>query len=71
MINNVKYKTSHSHVELMKCNATYLCQSCPWVGSGRVESGRDFAGYWRVGSGRVGSALRISKFLLIISWYLN
>ena len=43
----------------------------PRVGSGRVGSGRvtilpDFGG-----SGRVGSALRIFKFLLIISWYLN
>ena len=41
------------------------------VGSGRAGSGRvtilpDFGG-----SGRVGSALRIYYFLLIISWYLN
>ena len=30
--------------------------------AGRVGSGHDFAGFWRVGSGRVGSALRIFKF---------
>ena len=37
------------------------------VGSDRVGSGHDFAGFWRVGS-----ALRIFQFFLhIISWYLN
>ena len=41
----------------------HVTQSCPRVGltrgSGRVGSGHNFAGFWRVGSGRVGSALRI------------
>ena len=36
------------------------------VGSGRVTILPNFGG-----SGRVGSALRIFSFLLIISWYLN
>ena len=40
------------------------------VGSGRVGSGHDFAGFWRVGSGRV-STSDLLFFLLIISWYLN
>ena len=36
-----------------------LRQSCPRVGWTRgVGSGHDFTGFWRVGSGRVGSALR-------------
>ena len=38
------------------------------VGSGRVGSGHDFAGFWRVGSGQHFGFLRFS---LIISWYLN
>ena len=40
------------------------------VGSDRVGSGHDFAGFWRVGSGRV-STSDFSSILLIISWYLN
>ena len=40
------------------------------VGSGRVGSGHDFAGFWRVGSGRV-STSDFPSFSLIISWYLN
>ena len=51
-----------------------LGQSFPRVGwtrrSGRVGSGHDFAGFWRVGSSRV-STSDFSVFLLIISWYLN
>ena len=41
--------------------------------AGRVGSGHDFAGFWRVGSGRVGSGQHFGfiSFLLIISWYLN
>ena len=42
----------------------------PRVGSGRVGSGHDFAGFWRVGSGRVSTSDFFSS-LLIISWYLN
>ena len=38
----------------------------PRVGSGRVGSR-----FCRILAGRVGSALRIFNFLLIISWYLN
>ena len=40
----------------------------PRVGSGRVGSGHDFAGFWRVGSGQ---HFGFFSFLLIISWYLN
>ena len=43
-------------------------QMDPRVGSGRVGSGHDFAGYWRVGSGQ---HFGFFSFLLIISWYLN
>ena len=47
-------------------------QSCPRVGwtrgSGRVGSGHDLAGFWRVGSGQHFGFL---SFLLIISRYLN
>ena len=47
-------------------------QSCPRVGwthgSGRAGSGHDFAGFWRVGSGQ---PFRFSRFLLIISWFLE
>ena len=38
----------------------------PRVGSGQVGSR-----FCRILAGRVWSALRIFKFLLIISWYLN
>ena len=38
--------------------------------AGRVGSGHDFAGFWRVGSGRV-STSEFKVFLLIICWYLN
>ena len=51
-----------------------MVQSCPRVGwtggSGRVGSGHDFAGFWRVGSGRV-STSDFLVFSLIISFYLN
>ena len=42
----------------------------PRVGSGRVGSGQDFAGFR---AGRVGSGQHFGffNFLLIISWYLN
>ena len=43
-------------------------QMDPRVGSGWVESGHDFAGFWRVGSGQ---HFGFVSFLLIISWYLN
>ena len=43
----------------------------PRVGSGRAGSGRVTILPNFGGSGRVGSALRIYYFLLIISWYLN
>ena len=36
--------------------------------AGRVESGHDFAGFWRVGSGQ---HFGFFSFLLIISYYLN
>ena len=36
--------------------------------AGRVGSGHDFAGFWRVGSGQ---HFGFFSFLLIISWYLN
>ena len=36
--------------------------------AGRVGSGHDFAGCWRVGSGQ---HFGFISFLLIISWYLN
>ena len=48
-----------------------VAQSCPRVGwtggSGRVGSGHDFAGFWRVGSGQ---HFGIFSFLLTIFWYL-
>ena len=40
----------------------------PRVGSGRVGSGHDFAGFWRVGSGQ---HFGFFNFSLIISQYLN
>ena len=36
--------------------------------AGRVGSGHDFAGFWRIGSGQHFGFL---SFSLIISWYLN
>ena len=36
--------------------------------AGRVGSGHDFAGFWRVGSGQ---HFGFISFLLSISWYLN
>ena len=36
--------------------------------AGRVGSGHDFAGFWRVGSGQ---HFGFFSILLIISWYLN
>ena len=35
----------------------------------QVGSGHDFAGFWRVGSGR--QHFGFFSFLLIIAWYLN
>ena len=38
------------------------------VGSGRIGSGHDFAGFWQVGSGQHFGFL---SFFTIISWFLN
>ena len=48
-------------------------QSCPRVGwtrgSGRVGSGHDFAGFWRVGSGRVSTSdLLVFYWLFLGTW---
>ena len=43
----------------------------PRVGSGWVGLGRVGSRFRRILAGRVGSALRIFYFLLVVSWYLN